>query len=325
MLRLSKSTQFTPNHASEFLYPLRRTVRQPTLALCPNMLSGIEFRRIFGKPLNMKPAFFCQNILDRPALMDQGLIPDKNHLPAEMMKQKSQKAGHIPALDIPGLEREVKPPVSAPGRNRKRRNDREPLPAVDMTDQRRPAPRRPCPPEKRDEHKTTFIQKDQMGAKGERFFLSPATVSFSSARSPLRPFLEPFAPASDNSIPIAEAPSRYGWDDNESRRNAGLPRPRAAWSRGLWNNPKPEGLPAEGRPAGVSAKETAWADDQGLVFDSSRSLLSGERPVAIGPRNLWKSQCVLPPPRKSCPERATGWPGGDAFPVAQGFLRVSYP
>jgi len=229
----------------------------------------------------MKPVISCRKIFPRPALMDKSLIPDKNHLPTEMMKQKSQKAGPIPALDIPGLEQEVKPPVSGPERNRKRQNHREPLPTVGMTDQRCPAPQRPCPPKKRDEQKTTFIQKDQRGAKCERFFLSAPTVSSSSARSPLRHSLEPFAPVSDNSIPIPEAPSRYGWDDNESRRNAGLPRPRGASSRGLGNNPKPEAFPAEGGPAGVSAKETAWADDQRLVFDSSRSLLSGERPVAI--------------------------------------------
>lgn len=325
MLRISNTRQLIHGHPLKFPYRLRRTIRQPALALGPDMLRRIEFGGIFGKPLDMNPGVFGQKILDRFSLMDQGLIPQKNHRPPEMAKKKSQKDGHIPALEIPDLKREVKPPVSALGRNRKRRNDRKSLAAVDMTHQRRLPPWRPCPPEKRNEHEAAFIQKSQMGAKCERFFLWPAIVSSSSARSPLRPFPGPVVPASGNSIPTPEAPARDGWNDSESQRSDGLPRPRGALSRGLWNSPKPEVLRAIDRPVFAFGQEKASEDDQALVFGPNLDLLSCEKPVAIGLGNLSKSRYILLPPQKSCPERATGWLGGGASPVAQGFLEVSCP
>jgi len=95
------------------------------------MLRRIEFRSVFGKPLDQKPGVFGEKILDRSSLMDKSLVPHKNHWAPQMAKKKSQKDCHISALDILDLKRKVKPPVSAPGRNRKRRNDRKPLPAID--------------------------------------------------------------------------------------------------------------------------------------------------------------------------------------------------
>lgn len=317
--------QFRHDHPLKFPYPLGRTIRQPTLALSPDMLRRIEFGGIFGKPLDMKPGVFGQKILDRSALMDKSLIPYKNHRSPKMTKKKSQKGYHIPTLEIPDLQREIKPPVSALGRDRKRRDGRKSIAAVDMTQQRRLPPRRPCPPEKRNEHEAAFIQKSQMGAKCERFFLWPAIVSSSISRSPLRPFPGPAAPASGNSISTPPKLARYGWDDSESQRSAGLPRPHGALSRGLWNSQRPEVLRATDRPVFASGQETASEDDQALVFGPTLCLLSCGKPVAIGPGNLLKSQYVLPPPRTSCPERATGWLGGGASPVAQGFLEVSCP
>jgi len=163
-------TQFRHDHPLQFPRPMGRTIRQPALGLSPNMLRRIEFRSIFGKPLDMKPGVFGQKILDRSALMDKGLIPHKNHWSPKMAKKKSQKGYHIPTLEILDLKQEVKPPVPALGRDRKRRNSRKPIATVDMTHQRRLPSRRPGPPEKRNEHEAAFIQKSQMGAKCERFF-----------------------------------------------------------------------------------------------------------------------------------------------------------
>jgi len=183
------------------------------------MFRRIELWRILRKPLDLEPAVSHQKIFHPSSLMDPSLIPNENHRPPKMSEKEPQKNDHVPAFDIPDLERKVKPPVSASRRKRERRNDRKPLVTVDMTHNRSLPSRGPRSQEKRDEHEAAFIQKRQMGAKFERFFLSPASVSSSSAR--WRPRLFPWlaVPASGNSIPILEAP--VGGDQKGAKNGKG--------------------------------------------------------------------------------------------------------
>jgi hypothetical protein len=163
-----------------------------------------------------------------------------------------------------------------------------------------------------------------MGSKCGSFFLLPAIVSSSSVLSPLHSFPEPGVRASDNSIPIPSGVAKGDWDDNEFQKTCELVQPPVSWSKDRCRSQRLKGLSAKDLPIASSLVLRAWQDDPGRLLDLNLLPLSFERPDAIEKQNLQKILPVELPPTSSCPSLATGLLVGAAFPIASGFLRVSW-
>jgi hypothetical protein len=245
-------------------------------------------------------------------------------MPTEVLQKMAQKEGHIRGLDILPLKAEVKSQMSPFGRDGEAGDGRDSISPVEMMQEGSLTPWRPSSANIGNEQKPTFIEKGQMGSKCGGFFLLPANVFSSNVLSPPRPFPEPDALASDNSILTLSGVARDGWDDSEFQRPFELPRPPVSWSKGRCCSQKPKDLSAKGSLTVSSPALKVWKDDPERSCNSALSLLPFERPAAIEKRSLRRNLFVEPPPTKSCPSLAAGSLVGAASPVASGFLKVSW-
>lgn len=237
----------------------------------------------------------------------------------------AHKPCYIRGLDISLLQMVVQPHTSVLRRNRESRDRGNPISSVAMMQDRCVSSRRPCSSHMGNEQKPAFIEKCQVGAIREGFFLSPATVSSSSALSPSRFFPVHDVPASGNSIPTRSAPARDGWDDSECQGFFELPLPPVAWSRDRWCNQRPGDPSIKALPSVASGPPKACRDVPAMLCTSDLSPLLFERPPAIETQSLQRNQRVGPLPTVSCPCSAIGLRVGGASPIASGCLEVSWP
>lgn len=311
------------NHSLKFFCTIRRTIGHPSFRLRPEKLNRIKLWGVLGKPLHMKPPAACDKSLDHASLMNESPVPQQNDMFSEVKKEITQEISHIHGLEVLSLQMEIQRQVSLFGRNSKRRNRRSTIPSVKVAHDRCLALRSPSAAYVGKKQKTAFIQKDQMGAKCERFFLSPANSSSSTVRLPLRPSPEPAVPASGSSIPTPSELARYDWDDTGYQKSCGSPQPPDVWSRCSSDTQKPKVLPAESLPVSAFVFWRAWEGDLRQGWDSIPLRPFVGRFAAIGIRNLRMTSLSWPPPPNSCPGLATGWLFCGVFPVAEGFLEVS--
>ncbi len=246
-------------------------------------------------------------------------------MPAEMKEKMAQKDCHLDTPNVPLLKVVIKPQMSSLGRNGKSRERRNPFPFVEVIQSRRLPLRSPSPAERRDEKETALIQKYQMGAKCGGFFLWPANDTSSNVRFLPRPVPGLSVPASGNSSPSLLTVARYGWDDTGLQKSFESLPPPVASSTVPSDSQQPLGPSRESQQVAVFLPLKAWEDALEPVCNLALFLLSVGRPVASETRSLPMSTLFLPPPIKSCPLLAIGWLGGDAFPIAEGFLEVSCP
>lgn len=235
----------------------------------------------------------------------------------------AHKPCYIRGLDISLLQMVVQPHAPVLRRNSESRNRGNPISSVVMTQDRSVSSRCPRSAHMGNEQKPAFIEKCQVGAIREGFFLSPATVSSSSALFPPRFSPVHDVPASDNSIPTQSARARDGWDDSECQGSCELPRPPAAWSRDRCCNQMPGDPSIKALPSVSFRPPRAWKDVPAMLCTSDLAPLLFERPPAIETQSLRTNPLVGPQPTVSCPCSATGLRVGAAFPIASGCLGVS--
>lgn len=235
------------------------------------------------------------------------------------------KPRYIRGLDISLLQMVVQPHTPVLGRNRESRDRGNPISSVAMMQDRGVSSRCPCSAHMGNEQKPAFIEKCQVGARREGFFLSSATLSSSSALFPFRFSPAHDVPAFDNSIPTLPARARDGWDDSECQGSCELPRPPVAWSRDRCCTQRPGDPSTKDLPSVSFRPPKAWKDVPAMLCTSDLSPLLFERPPAIETQSLWTNPRVGLQPTVSCPCSATGLRVGVAFPIASGCLEVSWP
>lgn len=237
----------------------------------------------------------------------------------------AHKHCYIKGLDISLLQVVVQPHAPVLGRNRESRDRGNPISSVAMMQDRCVSSRCPGSAHMGNEQKPAFIEKCQVGARREGFFLSLATVSSSSALCPSRFSPWHAVPAFGNSIPVLPARARDGWDDSECQGSCELPRPPVAWSRDRWCTQRPGDLAIKALPRVSSLPPKAWRGVPAMLCTSDLSPLLFERPPAIETQSLLRNSLVEPLPTVSCPCSAIGLRVGAAFPIASGCLEVSWP
>ena len=318
-----ETSRGTAQLSFKLLSSRRTTIRKTSLLLSPHKLHWIKLRGISGKPFYMEPFIASAQSSNRFPSMNTGLVPQKHDVSTEVSQKMAHKHRYIRSLDIFLLQVVVQPHAPVLGRNRENCDRGNPISSVEMMQDRCVSSRCPRSAHMGNEQKAAFIEKCQVGAIREGFFLSPATVSSSSALFPSRFFPVHDVPASGNSIPTRSAPARDGWDDSECQGSYELPRPHAVWSTDRCCNQMPGDPSIKALPGVASLPPKACRDVPAMLCTSALPPLLFERLPAIETQSLRRNQLVEPLPTESCPFSAIGSLVGAASPIASGCLEVS--
>jgi hypothetical protein len=203
----------------------------------------------------------------------------------------TQEGDHIIGTDVFSLNAPVKSnPVSMGGKGNGT-DDRESIMTTPLVEYRCLPSGCPCPPHKRLEHESTFIQKDDASVLLFSVFLYPAIFLYAKPESAPHPFPYPTAAAFDNSNHKRGESSRHEPDDTLHRNDPRLPWLSVAVSTIDLHTHEPEALREVIPEVPPSVRETSGKAGRGEASPSTLlSLLSLSPPSSV----LQRMAMILP-------------------------------
>lgn len=199
LLRCPYLSERPEKMGTQRLFASMRAIRQFPFPMCPNLLNRIHLWRISGEPVRYDSFVFFKERAYCLASMNFAPIPYQYYWSALMTHQVLQKHDYIVFFDVVSMHTDIESKTPYPGRHRKNRNGRNPVPAITVSEQWCTADRSPRFMNIRNKQEPAFVQQVEMGTKSFDFFLYVAIFSSSNLRWPLHPAPMPSVPAFDNS------------------------------------------------------------------------------------------------------------------------------
>ena len=147
---------------AEFAERLRAQVRQfVMLPVAPDVLDGVQLGGVAGEILQDDPAALRGDVVAHdPAAVGGQTVPDDEQLSAEMALEVREEFNDLRSLDRAGEEPEVETPPRDPS------DRRQQVPIEVVLEDRRLAPRRPCPAAMRSFRQSALVDEDDRLALG---------------------------------------------------------------------------------------------------------------------------------------------------------------
>jgi hypothetical protein len=136
----------------------------------PDLFNRVEFGRVAWKPFDMKAGVFYQDRLYDWSFVDSCSVPQENYRSSDMSKESLQKICYMFRMEIILLEAYIETHPFALGRYGEGRQCRDAIMTIAVVDNRCLAPRSPSAASCWNEHKSTLIQKGEVGTKFFGFF-----------------------------------------------------------------------------------------------------------------------------------------------------------
>lgn len=157
---------------------------------CPDVLIGIQFRGVGGKPLDIEPAAMSSHeSLSLLGAVGFSTVPQHDDGPAQMPQEETEELDDFGGFDVPvGVKADVEPDAF-PARRNTERGDRGDLLAVspDVPENRGLSARTPGAPDQRQKGESCLIEKNEMGVTFSGFFLYAPSPSPPTSGWPSRP------------------------------------------------------------------------------------------------------------------------------------------
>src|SRR2546422_332233 len=137
-----------------------------SIEVVPDLLDGIEFGRVGGEVLEVKPGEGVAHRIDGTSLVDLSAIPEQDDVSTQVGEQQAQEPGDVHSLEIVLPKLKVETQARTPGYNREDRDGRDPVVLVVVANDRGASSRVPSPTARRNEHEPG-IQRDLIQFRGE--------------------------------------------------------------------------------------------------------------------------------------------------------------
>ena len=147
------------------------TVGERALGELPDSFVGIELRGIAGEAVEMEAGIAGLDRADRLAAVDGAVVPDHDHVAAQMAEQIPEEGAHLGVLDVLGRQQEVEAAAPAARTHRQPGDDRDAVAPQAVAQQRGLATRCPGAPHTRDQEEPRLVDEDEVGAQPRDFFL----------------------------------------------------------------------------------------------------------------------------------------------------------
>jgi len=176
-----------PGLTADLLEILPGEVRHQVIPrqIAPKIFRRIEFRGVGGQIFHRQPGGLLPQIgLHVPPPMGRQPVPQEDRLTSsEMAFQCPQIVDDLGLFDRTGMKSQTES-HSTTGRRRDQTGDRrQPLPVEGHHQNGWFSPWGPCPPHRRTFAKAAFVQENQQGPRGARFFLIRGQRYFSQRRT----------------------------------------------------------------------------------------------------------------------------------------------
>ena len=148
----------------------RAAVSKLGLEMVPDLLIGVELRRIGGKALDHQARMARQEAVESRPAVDRAAVPQHDDRPAQLAQQLAQEAGDFKLGEIGKVEVAVKPQAMAHRTDANCRDGGNLVAGVAMQEQRGLAAGRPRAAHAGNQQKATFVQKRQMSTQAPGFF-----------------------------------------------------------------------------------------------------------------------------------------------------------
>ena len=120
-------------------------VSRMSLEVVPDLLDRIEFGCVGGEAFEVEPGESVAHRVDRRSLVNLSAIPEEDDLPTQMLEQHTQELGHVHGLEVVLSKLDVQAQAGTPGRDRERRDGRDPVVLVVVANDRGAPSRVPGP------------------------------------------------------------------------------------------------------------------------------------------------------------------------------------
>lgn len=171
---------------------VRAAVGQLALGERPDVLVGIDLRRVGREVLDMESRMTPSQLTQGIALVGRGVVEDHDHVPGQVSQQQAQELADLELPDVGQMQAVEEAQVLAPRAHRNTGDDRDLVPPVAMAVDRRATARRPGAKHRGNQEEARFIDEDDVGAQpcgvfftrghSRRFHLRIAASSRSRAR-----------------------------------------------------------------------------------------------------------------------------------------------
>jgi len=186
---------------AEMLRVFMGAVRQVSFAMSPNLFDRIEFRCIRWEWENVEAWGVLQKNFDVFSFVDLTIVPNHDHVPAEVTHKMLQVMNDFGSRDVVCVETNIKSQPLSTGGHGEAANNRDLVTPIAVAENGCTTGRSPGSTNVRYEQEPAFVEKCQMGPKFLGFFLYGAMFAPSSGRWLPRLFATPVFPASGNSTP----------------------------------------------------------------------------------------------------------------------------
>jgi len=238
-----------------------RTVGQSTVALAPDVFSGVEFRRVGRKRLDVQPGMPPDERLEFTPAMNRPPIPKQDHRSVQMAQQMPEEATDIQAVEAAGLEAHVQRQAALLGRDRHRADGGDVPLFIEVPRVRRLALRGPGPLKVWNEEEATLVEERQMRPQLLSVFLYAASDTASNARWRARPAAARGVPASGSSTRGHASASRHAPGDRSRDTAARSLDQSAPGSISRWSSLRRARPSTAAGPRAASGRKTAVPGD----------------------------------------------------------------
>ncbi len=259
------------NRILEFLGILGREVSESDeFAVRPDRFNGVEFRGIRRQPFHRGArAVFGEELADDFSLMDLPVVHDEYRSAGDASSDTTQEIQDFLRGDVARIDGEEEIEPFTFWRDRDSADNREPVVALPVFENRSFAFKRPGLSDERLEHEARFVNEDDcIFSPDWPVVLSLASSSVATLKPALRSAPLLCAGVSDSSSPMNARFSRHGLDDTLYQTFSRLPLLSFAASTTDLNTQRPLDLSVvlpEAGPSAVGSYEMGDVDGVGLL------------------------------------------------------------
>jgi len=138
----------------------------------PDALVGVELGCVGRKPNEVQPVNPPAELSDQLALVRVTSVPEQEHVTSQMPEQVAQEGANLRLLDVLLVQLEVEVRTPPHRAERDRGDGRDPIAAIEVADDRRPAHRGPGLRDRRRQEEARFVGKDEVGTQPRGVFFS---------------------------------------------------------------------------------------------------------------------------------------------------------
>jgi len=144
---------------------VRATVGEAPFRVGPDGFVGIELRGVGRKQLEMEPRELAADFSDPFSLVDAGVVPDHDYVPAEVAQQVPEEFADLAVPDVRDVALEVQADAPTPGCKGDARDHGDAIMSVAMMNDGRLTARSPGLSHRGDQEEARLVDEDDVGTQ----------------------------------------------------------------------------------------------------------------------------------------------------------------